>query len=385
MATGKGGYDYDFVDAPPKSLECPVCLLTLRDPHVISCCGHEFCQQCIGRVERDGKPCPLCNEPTFTTFLHKKLVREVNALVVHCPQKEVGCEWQGELGQLEQHLNPGAGVSSNGGCGYAMVECSYQCGAYLQRRKVQEHEVDICSKRPIEIQVASLMRKFEVITAENKLLRKELSEVKELHRKELNEVKQELSEVKKINKELLKAQQDVWMTCYELKKKQNVVQERCASLHTHSSPLPVPPFYFSVLNIDHCRKNNCMWRSGSFYSHPGGYKMFVIITPNGRVGYRGTHLSLAVCIQHGEFDDQLCWPFNGKVTVQVYDQKMEKWCYEKTIVLSEAKCEEKYVQKCVDRQSQGGWGYSDFISLSDLRSCVTSNGTTEFRVTKVEI
>ena len=109
----KGGYDYEFVSPPQKSLECPVCLLTLRDPHVISCCGNEFCQACIERVQRDGKPCPLCNEPKFTTFLHKKLVREVNALMVHCPQKEQGCEWEGELGQLQNHLNPEAGVSTS--------------------------------------------------------------------------------------------------------------------------------------------------------------------------------------------------------------------------------------------------------------------------------
>ena len=111
MAThGKGGYDYEFVSPPPKSLECSVCLLTLRDPHVISCCGNEFCQACIERVKRDGKPCPLCNEQNFTTLLHKKLVREVNALVIHCPQKELGCEWEGELGQVQRHLNPGAGA-----------------------------------------------------------------------------------------------------------------------------------------------------------------------------------------------------------------------------------------------------------------------------------
>ena len=116
--TRRGGYDYDFVITPPKSLESPVCLMTFRDPHVISCCGNEFCQLCIERVQRDGKPCPLCNELNFTTFLHKKLVREVNGLVVRCPQKELGCEWEGELGQVEQHLNPGAGLSSSSGCGY---------------------------------------------------------------------------------------------------------------------------------------------------------------------------------------------------------------------------------------------------------------------------
>ena len=129
----KGGYDYEFVSPPPKSLECSVCLQTLRDPHVISCCGNEFCQVCIERVKRDGKPCPLCNEQNFTTMLHKKLVREVNALAIRCPQKELGCEWEGELGQLQRHLNPGAGVSSTQGCEFLTVECVYHCGAQLQR------------------------------------------------------------------------------------------------------------------------------------------------------------------------------------------------------------------------------------------------------------
>ena len=155
MEPSKGGYDYEFVTPPSKSLECSICLQTLRDPHVISCCGNEFCQVCIERVKRDGKPCPLCNEQNFSTMLHKKLVREVNALVIRCPQKERGCEWEGELGQLQRHLNPGAGVSSTQGCEFLMVECAYRCGAQLQRRLIQEHEMEACPKQPIEMQVAS--------------------------------------------------------------------------------------------------------------------------------------------------------------------------------------------------------------------------------------
>ena len=78
----------------------------------------------------------------------------------------------------EQHLTAGAGLSSSSGCGYVMVEFRFQCGAHLQRRMVGEHEMESCLKRPIELQVASLMRKFEVITAENKMLKQELIEVK---------------------------------------------------------------------------------------------------------------------------------------------------------------------------------------------------------------
>ena len=397
----KVGYDYDFVTAPPKSLECPICLLTFRDPHVISCCGNEFCQLCIERVQRDGKPCPLCNEPNFTTLLHKKLVREVNGLVVRCPQKELGCEWEGELGQVEQHLNPGAGLSSSSGCGYVMVQCSFQCGAHLQRRMVGEHEMESCPKRPIEMQVASLMRKFEVITAENKMLKQELVEMKEANeqvkesnrkqQEELSEVKLELNEVKKKNEHLHNDIGKVQKSYNQLEKKQDAIKvefdEKCVSLQTHTTPLPVPPFYFTVPNFEHYLKNNRAYKSEAFYSHPGGYKMCVNISPNSSGSYSGTHLHLCVGIQRGEFDDQLRWPFKGEVTVQVYNHTTEKWSNENTIVLTEEECGIEFVQRCVGVSSNWSWGYFDFLSHSELKKHYMTNtqkfSVTKFRVTKV--
>ena len=354
MATGKGGYDYDFVTAPPKSLECPVCLMTFRDPHVISCCGNEFCQLCIERVQRDGKPCPLCNEPNFTTLLHKKLVREVNGLVVRCPQEELGCEWEGELGQVEQHLNPGDGLSSSSGCGYVMVECRFQCGAHLHRRMVGEHEMESCPKRPIEMQVASLMRKFEVITTENKMLKQELVEVKEAH--------------KKTTVDYL------------------AIERRCASLQTHTTPLPVPPFYFRVANVEYYMKNNWVYRSEPFYSHPGGYKMAVTIYPNGVSIFRGRYIFLGVAIQCGEFDDRLRWPFKGEVTVQAYNYTAEKWSNEKAIRLSKEICGVKHVDRCVDVQAYKSCiGHNDYLPHSELKQYIARDGgLIRFRVTKVE-
>ena len=448
--TGKGGYDYDFVTAPPKSLECPVCLMTFRDPHVISCCGNEFCQLCIERVQRDGKPCPLCNEPNFTTMLHKKLVREVNGLVIRCPQKELGCEWEGELGQVEQHLNPGGGLSSSSGCGYVIVECSFQCGAHLQRRMVGEHEMESCPKRPIEMQVASLMQKFEVLTLENKMLKQELTEVKQTSQKqqeELIEVKEkniylleahesmqkaygdlqkkqnaiavkideetarqkreliemkeaneqmkqklqeELNEVKRQNKHIHKANEDVHMVFDELKKKQDAMEldfgVQCASLQTHTTALPVPPFYFTIMNVYEYLKNNLFYyRSDPFYSHPGGYKMAVTICLNSSGVYKGTHLFLGVGIQRGEFDDRLQWPFKGKVTVQAYNRTTKKWSNQKTLVLSKEECGMDLVRRCVDVQTCGSRGYNDFLSLSELQdNYITKDGRiTTFRVTKV--
>ena len=39
------GYDdHIFISTPPDSLKCPVCLLVVREPHQLSCCGALICQ-----------------------------------------------------------------------------------------------------------------------------------------------------------------------------------------------------------------------------------------------------------------------------------------------------------------------------------------------------
>ena len=265
-SSNKGGYDYVFVTPPPKSLECSICLLTLRDPHVISCCGNEFCQVCIERVKGDGKPCPLCNEQDFTTMLHKKLVHEVNALVICCPQKELGCEWEGELGKVYGHLYPEHGGIN--GCGYVIIACSYGCGVQMQRQKLHEHEMEICPKRPVEMQVASLLKKFEAMDAENKLLRQELGEIKEAHKKEIKELKSTYEgEINRLKWKLNENDR----ACGKLKESQKAMkfqvqglEEECNALQNHKAPLPLPPYYFNLLNADHFLESDMDFNSAPF-------------------------------------------------------------------------------------------------------------------------
>ena len=43
-----GGYeDHLFLDLPPESPHCPVCLLVVREPHVLVCCGTRICKVSI--------------------------------------------------------------------------------------------------------------------------------------------------------------------------------------------------------------------------------------------------------------------------------------------------------------------------------------------------
>ena len=384
MAFKKGGYDYEFVSPPPKSLECPVCLLILRDPHVISCCGYEFCQVCIERVQRDGKPCPLCNEQKFSTMLQKKVVREVNALLIRCPQKEQGCIWEGELGQLQQHLNPGAGVSSTQGCEFLTVECTYQCGAQLQRRLIQEHELEVCPKRPIEMQVASLMKKCEAVVVENQVLKQELSTIQEVHQQSLDAVKQELDVLKQAHREAQEKTEHLQRICDVLKADVDTLEKRCVSLQTITMPLSVPPFYVLVTDFDHYQRNNLIFTSDPFYSHPGGYKLLMIVRPNGNGRRKGTHVSLHVHLLPGEFDDQLRWPFSGKIKVQAYNRTRDQWSLQRVIEMNKRAWGLSVVNKCVDIPIAGGAGYDDFLPFIYLQNFLKSANSLRIRITGIE-
>ncbi len=175
MASSKGGYDFEFVSTPAKNLECSICLLILKNPHVIGCCGNHFCDPCISRVLRDKKPCPLCNAPTFTSMLHKGVMREVNSLEVYCPQKALGCIWKGELGKIECHENVG---SRDSGCGYLSLACANRCGGEFFRKDLKKHEEEDCPERPIDNQIGQLAAQLKMVITESQKLKAELTKVR---------------------------------------------------------------------------------------------------------------------------------------------------------------------------------------------------------------
>ena len=178
------GYDCNFVDPPPKRLECPICLLTLRMPHVTSCCGNHFCQPCIDPLCKPSppnsqsvcvsqRPCPICQEPRFSVMLHKGLMREVNELKVFCANRNLGCGWSGELGSLRKHLDPSSAVFSGsasgppGGCQYEVVSCSVGCGERIQRRLLSFHEGEQCPRRPVTCSFCGKYKSFHFDVVHN--------------------------------------------------------------------------------------------------------------------------------------------------------------------------------------------------------------------------
>ena len=105
-------------------------------------------------------------------------MREVNSLEVKCPNDEAGCQWKGELGIVDVHINGGPRAKGVV-CAYVMVECVYQCGLQFYRHSIPKHEEEECLKRPIDVQLKSGLRKFEGVIEENEHLKQEVSVLKE--------------------------------------------------------------------------------------------------------------------------------------------------------------------------------------------------------------
>ena len=366
------GYDCEFVERPPKAVqcECPVCLLVLREPHQVTCCGYSFCATCVKRVQKDKKPCPTCNEADFTVFPDKRLKRSLNEYPVYCCQRGEGCDWVGELGELDRHLNlqpPPEKLLV--GCQFSEVDCTY-CVQPFQRRYVQAHQSDDCPKRPYACQhcnkyAATFKATYEEVmqnhwpvcpffplscpnNCELVLQRQEvehhvsndcpLTHVQcdfhmvgceaRLTRKDMpSHISENLTEHVLLQQKMLISQQ-AKLTQYELENRQlrEALTASEQKLQMHQYMLEVItstgtlPFQFTMTEFEQHKRASDQWYSPPFYTHTHGYRMCIKVRANGWGSEKGTHLSVSGYLMQGDFDDDLQWPYQGTVTIQLLNQ-----------------------------------------------------------------
>ena len=161
-----GGYDYDLVDSLPHRLQCQICHLPSRDPYLSVCCGHLFCKSCLDGVKRSvaiTNACPVCRDEEFVTFPNKAVNREIKSLCVYCTNKVIGCEWKGELNDINHHLG------NSNGCQFVKVKCPNECETmWMQRQYLINHVRISCPRRKVKCQYCHDIGEHQFIEGQHK-------------------------------------------------------------------------------------------------------------------------------------------------------------------------------------------------------------------------
>ena len=138
----------------------------------------------------------------------------------------------------------------------------------------------------------------------------------------------------------------------------------CDVMYTNSSTAPCTR---TLTRYSEYKKTNSAWYSLPFYSRDKGYKLVLRVGAYGDDSGKGTHLSIYVYLLKGEYDDQLQWPFNANITVQLLNWSGDNSHEKKTIPHHTAPLEYRTRVTGRDR-APGGMGYDQFISHSVLES-----------------
>jgi len=326
------------VEEPAREFFCAVSLELLREPQQTDCCGHHLSVEVAQRLQGEGKPCPVCQKPHFTThpdLFHK---RRMQQSIVRCTYKKNGCEWEGELGNLEDHVTKcpkrlwqcvycafsGLGEVEGdhlSGCGQFPVPCPNGCEAGSVERCSLEWHLLEC---PLQL----VGCEYVAMGCAVRLPRREMSEhIRQSGQEHLLKmcaanltVSRELSrKVEEKEQQIAELQEEMRRMEGRLTKKIENVQLQVTDIHSEVA-ITVPPVEYTIHNFSALKAQNKEWRSPPFYTRPGEYKMRMGVWPNGLGEGKRSHVSIRFYTMADAHTEYLRWPATLPVTIRVLNQ-----------------------------------------------------------------
>ena len=391
-----GGYQFELVQKFDDNMEdilmCMICHLPSRDPQLSSCCGHTFCKSCLDSIKQFGRTrstsvCPVCRDKAFQAFPNKQADRKIRRLDVFCSNKEKGCEWHGEINDVEVHLN---NTNNNNGCQYEDVECVHGCGKRLQRQYIMKHMEIECLHRTVDCQYCSLSGIHNFITGAHKeecpkvviscpngcevndILREEMDEHKGVCPLEVIsckyiklgcKTKMAREEENKHGKE--KMEEHLFLAIDKLERLENAVshlenfmsQLKWSSYLTSlvASGSQTAPITIMITGFAYKKIERIRWESAYFFTEDEGHEMFIKIT------FARVFLKVYLSLGPNKDSDDLDWPLRGRFDIVILNQISDNKHYSRKIV---------YDDRCSDAvaglDATESWGISHFISYDQL-------------------
>ena len=365
--------DWLFIEEVPEYMKCNIiCCSIFVAPQLLSCCGMNVCKRCIesylqraALLETKHKPfCPHCRKEEFRLIPNTALELSINQLKVECLYRINGCSWNGILKNGKLHLKE---------CDFIPTECPNRCGCEkFERGKLQDH-VGVCPLQHINcpfqavgcttgalflrtewnqshavdnlhqhlliiakfnaralsdcnsnttlinaIHEGGIKENVEIIHSQSEILEslklamKSLGDSLQEVRQKINSLKHKVAAEKICLAELERNSRDSENTKACLMATIEAVQALPVPKVMEAS-CPCPPVTFTINKFGKRMATNDMWLSPPFYTHRGGYKMRLIVYPNGRENACGKFVSAGLHLIIGEYDDHLKWPFPGGI------------------------------------------------------------------------
>ena len=236
---------YNPDDSLLLNLECSICLNLIWKPIELNECGHTFCEYCINQsIEKSGNFCPLCKTKPITKRISKTLLRFLNQVKIKCPNN--GCNITPEYSDYLSHLEKCSYRLYHCGnnecryndilsrmklhvdkCKYRLVYCIY-CSKnikYYQKEghdNIESKEIIECPKCKVQMtkfeyyknhynennnnicclknQVKYWINKYNEINNKYKKKEKKINELKEFHKKEIEEAQNLINELMESHK-----------------------------------------------------------------------------------------------------------------------------------------------------------------------------------------
>ena len=258
---------------------------------------------------------------------------------MRCNNVERGCDWEGSVGTLEDHVTK---------CDFTLVPCPNGCEEsglmlHLLRKELEEHISSQCPKREYQCRDCGQNDEYGVITG---------SHVSGCPKK----LVKCLNETCSVSLERCCVPRHVQQSCDYTEvyckyasmgcgmKKMRMDMEEHEGSTEHLFPIAMkkitelsifmssrastswstdntgPQVTFKLSGYTEKKKKSSPYYFEPFFTSPCGYKMNLMVCPNGNRTSIGTHISVFTNILHGPYDNQLKWPLKGVFSIELLNQ-----------------------------------------------------------------
>ena len=247
-----------------------------------------------------------------------------------CSNVDRECEWEGTVGTLEEHVAT---------CEFTLLPCPNKCKddkdeiAHLMRKDLEKHLETQCPQRDSKCQQCGEITTFVDIATQlhDKRCKRKIVPCPNTDCTETMPREDRKRHLEKCGyAEVPCKYQRLGCEVSMLRKDMSAHEENEDNLHLHmafdngitiedvqgliaaASKNTQTPYVYVYKLMGFQRDHE--FESPLFYTGPHGYCMEI------EVDCYGTHLSIHVFLKKGKYDDDLKWPFIGKVTMKLLNQ-----------------------------------------------------------------